>query len=310
MLVGDPQNIERYILDRKNDQSLKVDYRLPEQPLEREISRDKWQGLGVDNKGFPQGANTSPFLTCLAVQRVCGNFSGLLMYVDDGLLFGETREEVENKINLFKEKLTQIGVSLAEEKSRWIREGDEIKSFKFLGLRLDEEMLRSETRSGTVKPIELEPYSFEDFDKLANFLEIPWNEALYYWLKVNGIPQTEHLDKMRETQPSNTRIVDWIQLKAKDKAAGLTWAVEKGFFSKLVAQAFDPVTESSTILSQQGVTKALEAVFKRRNSVAAKAAKRRWTRYEDINITLLSSQTVLDTLRTMRRVQRKRGRRS
>lgn len=55
------------------------------------------------------------------------------MYMDDGLIFGESEIEMEAKIIILKENMSRIGVEIAENKSRWVkRDGIWQGSVKFL----------------------------------------------------------------------------------------------------------------------------------------------------------------------------------
>lgn len=72
---------------------------------------------------MPQGAATSCSLSTIAIHEVtdAGNinkvlgreFSGIVMYADDGVIFLERAEDLPRVLNLF----VKSGVSLNEEKS-------------------------------------------------------------------------------------------------------------------------------------------------------------------------------------------------
>jgi len=158
---------------------------------DREKGRDKWKNLGQPGKGVPQGLNTSPFISTLMTDSVfydLGMWNAIIMYMDDGLLFAETRKELERNILLLTEGLKSLGLEMEPSKSGILKEeGKWLKSMKFLGLRYlpEEDTLMSDTRSGTqvkfpahstwddIKLMSAEnnlstPYMRKKFDKLIN----------------------------------------------------------------------------------------------------------------------------------------------
>jgi hypothetical protein len=185
---------------------------------DRALGRDSWKGLGVTNFGFPQGANTSPFLSCLQVMRAVGPNNNIVMYMDDGLLFADTMEELKQVIASFKKSLETINCSLAEEKSRLICNGDGIllKS-KFLGIETDGQSLNSKTRKGKEEAFK-GPVTIENYEKLSYYFNLT---------------------------PSNTRVVkNWLLTdRIKNKMAAIEWAIEHGFLSNIIAEAFNPNME-------------------------------------------------------------------
>jgi len=158
---------------------------------DRAQGRDAWKNLGQPGKGVPQGLNTSPFISTVMTDSVfydLGLWNAIIMYMDDGLLFAETRADLERNILLLKEGLKSLGLEMEISKSGLVKEdGKWLKSMKFLGLRYlpEEDTLMSDTRSGTqVKfPAHAEwddiklmaaqnnlstPYMRKKFDKLIN----------------------------------------------------------------------------------------------------------------------------------------------
>jgi hypothetical protein len=185
---------------------------------DRALGRDSWKGLGVTDFGFPQGANTSPFLSCLQVMRAVGPNNNIVMYMDDGLLFADTMEELNKVIKAFKESLATINCSLAEEKSRLICNGDgTLLKSKFLGIETDNITINSKTRKGIEEPFK-GPVSIEDYEKLSYYFNLT---------------------------PSNTRVVkNWLLTdRVKTKMSAIEWAIEHGFLSNIIAQAFNPNDE-------------------------------------------------------------------
>jgi hypothetical protein len=154
-------------------------------------SRDTWYNLGLKGRGVPQGLNTSPFISTIMTDKVfydLGLWKAIIMYMDDGLLFAETREEMIKHIQMLKAGLSALGLSMAMEKSGILKEdGKWVRSMKFLGLRYlpEEDTLMSDTRSGTqvkfptkgdwndIKLMAVQnqlsvPYMRKKFDKLIN----------------------------------------------------------------------------------------------------------------------------------------------
>src|SRR6266566_2007815 len=96
--------------------------------------------------GVSQGINTSAILGMIVLEYLevysVGKYIG---YADDGLILSNNKD---SKSQLEK-KLRKSGVSLKEEKSRWIKEDNKLTNpLKFLGLTFDGEELRASTHSG------------------------------------------------------------------------------------------------------------------------------------------------------------------
>jgi len=94
--------------------------RIPARPAENRdyVPGDHNKGKYILPKGFPQGANISPFLSI--VQLAMGRpaqFAQLLMYADDGVFYSDnefTGEQVE-------QYMSQLGLSVAPDKSGWVK---------------------------------------------------------------------------------------------------------------------------------------------------------------------------------------------
>jgi hypothetical protein len=157
----------------------------------RALGRDAWKNLGQPGRGVPQGLNTSPFISTVMTDSAfydLGLWNAIIMYMDDGLLFAETRVELERNILLLKEGLKSLGLEIEPSKTGLVKEdGKWLKSLKFLGLRYlpEEDTLMSDTRSGTqvkfpahakwddIKLMATQnnlstPYMRKKFDKLIN----------------------------------------------------------------------------------------------------------------------------------------------
>lgn len=118
-------------------------------------SKDSLKGLSSQGKGVPQGLNTSPFISTMMTDTYLselGDNGNLIMYMDDGILFSETKEEMEKLITRLKELLKLLKLELSLEKSKYVKEDGVWKdTLKFLGLRYlwRENTFMSDTRSGT-----------------------------------------------------------------------------------------------------------------------------------------------------------------
>jgi hypothetical protein len=144
-------------------------------PGDREEGREEWKNLSQEGRGFPQGLSFSPILSTNALERALPEASSkhLTMYMDDGLIYGKTKSEVlQQKANLEK-ALDKLGISLAPEKSGWIRENSVfVKDSRFLGIKiLEDGTLVSQTRAGTSRPFP-QPLEREEYIEFCETLEI------------------------------------------------------------------------------------------------------------------------------------------
>lgn len=204
---------EQRLVDKRNQSLIWVI------DLERALAREEWKGLLRATKGVPQGLAWSPLIsTCCLEQAVENNdktlSKKLLMYMDDGLLFADTKEELEEAIASFKEIVKGIGIEIAEEKSGIVKEeGKWLKErTKFLGLEYvaTEDNLVSKTRSGTVKSLPIKGSE----DQL---------KTIQGWHK-----EVEH--------PYMTRQELDTLINTKGYEAGLKY----GFLGCLISEAMDP----------------------------------------------------------------------
>jgi len=142
---------------------------------DRAQSREEWKNLSLEGKGYPQGLSFSPILSTNALERAFprARSKNITMYMDDGLIYGETKAEVTQIINKLEKALIKLGISLAPEKSGWVREDWRfIKSSRFLGIRVKEDgSLISETRNGVSREFP-NPLPYEEYQKFCENLEI------------------------------------------------------------------------------------------------------------------------------------------
>jgi hypothetical protein len=125
---------------------------------DRELGRDEWKGLRSTSQGIPQGSAFGPFFASIVAASSLKPWSSqLLMYIDDGFIFGNTISQIDKVKAHVSKRLTAIGVSFAEEKCGYINSAKLIsEGIKFLGTRIKKSSystlsMSSETRRGTKK---------------------------------------------------------------------------------------------------------------------------------------------------------------
>lgn len=164
LVIPDSQNLREIYKDlmngpRRARRSTEYPYAIVDYPEptfeDRAIGRDNWKDLNLPGQGVPQGLNTSPFLATLVTDYILyriGRRGQLIMYMDDGLLFGDTEKEIQQALHELVMNLREVGLEIAPDKSGWIKkEGEMLKDCKFLGLLWNKETntLESRTRAGT-----------------------------------------------------------------------------------------------------------------------------------------------------------------
>jgi hypothetical protein len=191
----------------KGETSGSIRTKLKEGSLGR--SRDSFYGLGQRGIGTPQGVSWSPYITSLTTGQCLGeDHPGIIMYMDDGLLFAETREGIEKYINHLKKMMTHIGVSIAENKSGYIKEdGKWNKDLKILGTRYDHQLdwIFSSTRSGTVTAMPRPDYN--QLKEEMKEIDQEYKEALEALLIWQG---------SEKKQGSKTRLIEYIEGKLNE----------------------------------------------------------------------------------------------
>jgi len=126
-------------------------YEMPHQTFGE--ARDNVRGLAIPNKGVPQGLGTSPFISTFMTDTYFKELGkNLIMYMDDGILFARSPQEMTKLRTILEEKLKLLGLELAPEKSKYSKRSNKwIDSIRFLGLRYlpESDTFMSDTRSGT-----------------------------------------------------------------------------------------------------------------------------------------------------------------
>jgi len=163
----------------------------------KEYHKELYKGTeGDPYRGLPQGLPTSPILTITALEHLFIKPCkwNLIMYADDGLIYGNGEPPKETEIikTLTKEK---YGIELNQEKSKFAKlPGQEI-NLKFLGMRLKGETLSAETREGSVLQ-----YNKHDLVRIYDLLE-NWNTTYF-----NELPDSRHSAPSRTPAISNANL--------------------------------------------------------------------------------------------------------
>jgi len=126
---------------------------IEETQADREQGRDAWKSLGQPGKGVPQGLGTSPFISTFMTDTYLEELkNNLIMYMDDGILFAKSPQEMTKLRNVLATQLEKMGLAIAPEKSKYVKKSNKwLESIKFLGLRYlpESDTFMSDTRSGT-----------------------------------------------------------------------------------------------------------------------------------------------------------------
>lgn len=237
-------------------------------------ARESWKGLGEKDRGFPQGLNISPFLSCLVLHQTIGKRlpKGLLMYMDDGIIYGRTEREALSRLERFKGFLAEAGLELNESKSGWAKRPDIECNLKFLGIRMKGPILMSETRNGTMQFI---PQTIDE-------------ETLSMILNSGLLTISEQ------------RIASWLHKQARDQKEAYKWAIQKGFFASLIDKAFNPKKEEQDKKIRIGKEQARQEILKSKGMLARELAR------VDATHSNLSTFATMRLLKLIRRARRKR----
>jgi len=145
-------------------------------------------------RGVPQGCNMSPTIAALCIESqimTSHHDASLVMYADDGLIYGDDEASVLKFLNHLRGSALSVGSDIHRGKSRWIKHRGEFKgSFKFLGLKYDPStphQVSGQTRKGSnysIPLVEIENYNFEGWESGRNFLrDISNSPRFLVWSK-------------------------------------------------------------------------------------------------------------------------------
>lgn len=307
----DPMAIMNAILARKEIETHDIttiaqNIRLREDVSEedRALERDRWKNLHKIDHGFPQGANFSPFLSCLTLARAVKSLKGLIMYMDDGLIYASTKTELDQRIRKFKERIQTIGLTLAEEKCRTVKDEHGFYGIKFLGIRMKpSKEVWSETRKGTIRSAQLQIVeSKEEYDKMAQYLEI---KEYYENPDIYNDLIRDFISNLKAATMSAKRVQSWAVRKSKQPLEALKWATKNGFFGNIVADIFDPQLEDKQLNQIEGELRKLDMVLNPKAlSFHVYAIKQRKNPLYFPDITTISTECVIKLLKTLRNKRR------
>lgn len=153
-------------------------------------------------RGLPQGLATSPILTIASLQI---NFIkkcpwDILMYADDGIIYGKGNPPPEEEIIQAIEN-PKWGIEVNREKSRFAKQPHEELNIKFLGMRLKGDVLSAETRKGSTLT-----YDKHDLVNIYDFLD--------HWGVVYKFDEETSVHSQRRTIESTGEIYQESNLKS------------------------------------------------------------------------------------------------
>jgi len=134
-------------------------------------------------RGVPQGCNMSPTLATLTLEMFVRHVfpqprkASLVMYADDGIIFGDDQFYVERLVSQFQNCVELCGSKIHPKKSGWIRRnGEPMSEFKFLGLRYlpGDQFVRGDTRKGSTQKIpvtDISRWNFEGWESGSRFVK-------------------------------------------------------------------------------------------------------------------------------------------
>jgi len=207
--------------------------------------RDVYFNLSEDYKGVPQGLGISPFLS---VTTLCNNIGidtqGIIMYMDDGLLFADDEGEMTRNLLSFERACKNIGVSLAPEKSGLVKEdGEWKKDLKIVGQEYLPEIdwMRSNSRKGVIKmypKVDMSKVSISTLNASKTLMMTDYSTSLSF---------EKFKEEIQKTPTHET-------------------ATKHGILGKIFADTWASSTEDPKRLIQQGQMARIEEIESNKNS--------------------------------------------
>jgi hypothetical protein len=256
-------------------------------PVDQEIGRDTWKGLGKENCGVPQGTAFGPLLAS-AVLGHCLRHLKTLIYMDDGVIFAkDEREALRNKV-LLQNKLKRIGCEIAEDKTHVLDAKALITAgVKILGTRwtqvrnLFSYNCRSETRKGISRPfINVQTENLLSLvDRMYEAGLMSFSKNQVFWREMRG-----------------TYIKDTFD----DILLGI--AVRHEIFGSILAKAYSPEQDIASMVReiQYGIFKAEAKLAKYPwHSIEKKLYRKHQARYLSEEGNLCTTRVTLQNVSTL-----------
>jgi hypothetical protein len=112
-------------------------------PMHDMKNKEIQHNLEYPDKGMPQGLGPAPFWSSLVTREFREIGEDLIMYIDDGLIKGDTVADINRNIRIFREKARNLGVEIQESKSGMVvSEGEYLKNLKIIGVNYDGEQFK------------------------------------------------------------------------------------------------------------------------------------------------------------------------
>jgi len=243
---------------------------------DRAQGRDNWKDLNLPSQGVPQGTNFGPFLSSLAVSIYYKGqaLKDWIMYIDDGLIFHNTTEELKEKLARLNKALNKMSVELAPEKSR-LHTYESLKdnSIKFLGIRFKNTpgtmvsrrnffTISSDTRSGTKK---LVPEI--NADSMLQILENMLLEGAITISKYKYAKWAVQQSRMRGIFESDV----------------VTLAIKYNFFGYLLSWVYNPEVDFESMRNKinEGIVAAEQTILKQTRSMGSYVLRQSSWNYTD-----------------------------
>jgi len=258
----------------------------------RAKGRDDWKDLNLEERGIPQGTTMGPFLAGLIAGIALKNASWKdrhVMYMDDGIVFGNEPMDLADEINAWMEP---IGVEVNPKKCRLHDQNSLMtKGLKFLGTRLFKP-IGNEKLSFSMKDVSLLKKSLvRRYTTVINYVDGVMTKDNIYMesdtrkgiKKVFATPSLSTmasmvmaLHDMGVISPSKKKLL--MYLLQSDKRLGkllgggaLHLAIKWGFFGSIVSNAYNPAVtpEDMKRLIAEGIKKAEKCVVSNRYSLGS-----------------------------------------
>lgn len=249
-------------------------------------AHDWIHGLRTQGRGTPQGLSFSPLLSSLTSSYFFKKDNqNLLMYMDDGIIFADSLDQLNKSITEFEIGARSMGVELALNKSGLVKFEDEWKKdLQILGFRIDRFMqwVFSATRSGTQIPIP-QP-NWKELEEIY----VNNKDPLYYSDKTRDsdiikdinmlVEQIETLEKLPDGSQKN--FIQWIEGKygkslvelkelIKQSPEGINIykiIAEAGATGKMLSHIWNPDMKQNQERIQEGIQKKLIEIVKNKKS--------------------------------------------